>query len=327
MPIGADRYATRGDTFVLLSCVALSLVAMSLPDRVRDPMASGLRRTVLWPLLQLQAQSEQLRISRARYAEVVSERDSATLAATLMGELQAENARLRAMMGFGPRLGTGFVPAEVLHQATPTDPLTVVISAGSRQGVRLLAPVVAPEGLLGIVSRVDPRTSVVTTWAQPDFRASSMAVDGSVFGIVAPHGTSGPGTWLLELRGVPYGQDVKIGTVILTSGLGGVLPRGIPVGTVIALSSETGWERTYLVRPAVAPGAVSHVMVLASSRAGDLRNAFMPDTVEPVPTVAPAPSPASPLRAVERRRPPPHPGAARVSGRDSVSARDSVRRP
>ncbi len=278
MPLGADRYATRGDTFVLLGCVVLSLVAMSLPARVRDPVASGLRRTVLWPFLQLQTQSELLRTSRARFSQVVAERDSAALAVTFLGELRAENARLRALLGLGLRLGPGFVPAEVLHQATPTDRLTVVISAGSRQGVGLLAPVVAPEGLLGIVSATDAGTSVVTTWAHPEFRASGMAADGSVYGIVAPHGMAGLGVWLLELRGVPYRQDVPLGTVIVTSGLGGVLPRGIPIGTVVEMAGETGWERTYLVRPAVAPGAVSHVMVLLEAHPPDLRNAFTPDS-------------------------------------------------
>jgi rod shape-determining protein MreC len=278
MALGADRYATRGDTLVFLSSLALSLIAMSLPPGVRDPVASGLRRSVLWPLLQLQTQSEQLRTSRTRLAQVTAERDSAALAAVFLGELRAENARLRELLGLRIRLGSRFVPAEVLHQATPTDPLTIVISAGAGQGVRQLAPVVAPEGLLGIVSHVDASTSVVATWAHPEFRASGMASDGSVYGILSPHGTSGPGGWLLELDGVPYRQRVPFGTVILTSGLGGVLPRGIPVGTVIGVAGETEWERTYLVRPAVPPGAVTHVMVLIEAETGDLRSAFLPDS-------------------------------------------------
>ena len=282
MALGADRYATRGDTLVFLGCVALSLVAMSLPSGTREPLASGLRRTVLLPFLELQSQSEQLRTSRTRFAQLVAERDSAALATTFQGELRAENVRLRALLGLGSRLGSGFVPAEVLHQATPTDPLTVVISAGSRQGVRQLAAVVSPEGLLGIVSAVDGRTSVVATWAHPDFRASGMAADGSVYGILAPHGTSGPGVWLLEMRGVPYRQAVPTGTVILTSGLGGVLPRGLPVGIVIGIASETEWERTYLVRPAAPPGSVSHVMVLGQ-RGDDLRGAFVPDSQQATP--------------------------------------------
>ena len=146
--------------------------------------------------------------------------------------------------------------------------------------MRPLNGVVSPEGLVGIVSVVDERTSVVVTWAYPEFRASAMAPDGSVYGIVAPHGTEGPRTWLLELRGVPYRQLVPNGTLILTSGLGGVFPRGIPLGTVVGVAGEAaGWERTYLLRPAVHPAGVSHVMILIAPRSGggggaDVRSAF-----------------------------------------------------
>ncbi len=333
MALGADRYASRGDTVVLLCCVALSLVAMSLPDGVRVPVTSGLRRTVLWPFLQLQARFEQVRTSQSRFAEVVAERDSAVLAATFLRELQAENARLRALIGLKPRVGAGFVPAEVLHQGTVIDRLTLVISVGSRAGVDTLATVVAPEGLLGTVSETDVHTSVVTTWANPEFRASGMAADGSVYGIVAPHGTKGPDTWLLELRGVPYRQVVPVGTVILTTGLGGVIPRGIPVGTVIALASESGWERTYLVRPAVAPGAVTHVLVLVGSHAADLRHAFFPDSAKVArpDTVrrAVAPDTARRRRPVPRdtgRRaaPPPPPDSVQP---DSAVPQDSTKQP
>jgi len=90
------------------------------------------------------------------------------------------------------------------------------------------------------VSSVDAQTSVVVSWAHPEFRASAMAADGSVYGIVAPHGSEGPRAWLLELQGVAYSQLVPDGATILTSGLGGVLPRGIPLGTVVGVAGEAG---------------------------------------------------------------------------------------
>jgi rod shape-determining protein MreC len=289
MALGTDRYASRVDTLLFLGCVALSLAAMSLPPTWRDPISTALRRTVLAPFLELQQQSELLRTSRARFESVVAQRDSTSLAATFLPELRSENTRLRALLGLGERLGTGYTPAEVLHQSAPTDPLTLVVSAGRRQSVRPLSAVVSPEGLVGVVSAVDVQTSVVVTWAHPEFRASAMAADGSVFGIVAPHGTEGPGVWLLELRGVPYRQVVPVGTLILTSGLGGVFPRGVPLGTVVGVAGETeGWERTYLVRPAVHPAAVTHVMILgppaSAARGGtDLHGAFptVPSPVTP----------------------------------------------
>src|SRR5207237_477541 len=83
-----------------------------------------------------------------------------------------------------------------LRQTEPTSPLTFIVSAGKKQGVKPLSAVVSPEGLVGIVSTVDQQTSLVVTWAHPEFRASAMAADGSVYGIVAPHGSEGPRVWL-----------------------------------------------------------------------------------------------------------------------------------
>src|SRR3989442_3423256 len=236
MALGADRYASRADTLVFIGCVLLSVAAMGLPDRLRDPFARTLRQTVLAPLLALQQQTERLSAALERYDAVVAQRDSAALAATFLGELRSENLRLRGLLGLGPRLGSGYIPAEVLHQTEPTNALTFLVSAGRKQGVKPLAAVVSREGLVGIVSSVDLQTSVVVSWAHPDFRASAMASDGSVYGIVAPHGSEGPRAWLLELQGVAYSQLVPDGATILTSGLGGVLPRGIPLGTVLGVA-------------------------------------------------------------------------------------------
>ena len=285
MALGADRYTSRADTLVFIGCLLLSIAAMGLPDRLREPFARALRQSVLAPLLALQQQTERLSASLERYDAVVAQRDSAALAATFLTELRSENQRLRGLLGLGPRLGSGYVPAEVLHQAEPTNALTFLISAGRRQGVKPLAAVVSPEGLVGLVSSVDAQTSVVVTWAHPEFRASAMAADGSVYGIVAPHGTDGPRAWLLELQGVAYRQLVPNGTVILTSGLGGVLPRGIPIGTVVGVAGEAeGWERTYLVRPAVHPAVATHVMVLTGPPVkGDLRSLFEPGGGGPTP--------------------------------------------
>jgi len=277
MALGADRYASRADTLIFLGCLGLSVAAMSIPDAWRNPIAQGLRQTILAPFLTLQQQTGLLAAARARYDGVVAQRDSAALAATFLPELRSENVRLRSLLGLGARLGWGYVPAEVLHQPEPTNPLTFVVSAGRRNGVRRLAGVVSPEGLVGIVAAVDARTSVVLSWAHPEFRASAIADDGSVVGIVAPHGAAGPNVWLLELQGVPYRQQVADGAVILTSGLGGVFPRGIPIGTVVGLAGEEkGWERTYLVRPVVHPAALSHVMILTVARGtgSDIRGAF-----------------------------------------------------
>src|SRR5206468_1774053 len=83
-------------------------------ERIRDPLAHGLRQTVLAPFLALQQQTELLSASLERYDAVVAQRDSAALAATFLPELRGENTRLRSLLGLGTRLSSGYAPAEVL---------------------------------------------------------------------------------------------------------------------------------------------------------------------------------------------------------------------
>jgi hypothetical protein len=71
---------------------------------------------------------------------------------------------------------------------------------------------------------------------------------------------------------------VPVGTQVLSSGLGGVYPKGIPVGTVTGIDREqAGWERVYRLLPAANPGSAAHVLVLVAS-SSDLARAFPSDS-------------------------------------------------
>jgi rod shape-determining protein MreC len=171
------------------------------------------------------------------------------------------------MLGLGRRLRWGFVPAEALFSRSPGEEYTVVLSAGSRAGVRPFSPVVAAEGLVGMVKMVDPTMSIAIVWPHPDFRVSAQSADGGAFGIVAAHLGDEPDRYLLEMRGVPLRTSLTPGTLIVSSGLGGVYPRGIPIGVVQReLRTSEVWANTYLVRPAVLPADMSSVMILHPQR-------------------------------------------------------------
>jgi rod shape-determining protein MreC len=185
-----------------------------------------------------------------------------------MAPLRAENDRLRALLGLGQRLQWGFVATEVLHAPRGADEHTVLLAAGSAAGVRPFSPLVVPEGLIGMVTTVDASSSTAILWTHPDFRASATTPDGVAFGIVAAHLGSGADRFLLEMRGVPFRSELKPGTLIVSSGLGNVFPRGIPIGIVLRETKTVeGWARTYLIRPIVSPDAASAAMVLLPSRA------------------------------------------------------------
>jgi len=258
---------TRTDVVLFAVSGFLSMLAIILPANLRDPAAAGLRRTVVAPLVALQRRAELSRNALLSHEAATTQRDSLALRAQSVYAVEAENARLRRLLGLGQRLRWGFIAAEALGDDERREDFTLKLTAGSDAGVRTFSPVVAPDGLVGMVHTVDPALSLAITWSNADFRASAMTVDGSAFGIVAAHLGSGADRYLLELRGVPFRNELRPGTMVVTSGLGGVYPEGIPVGTVLReLQTSEGWARTYLVRPAVLPSEVTSVMILRPDR-------------------------------------------------------------
>jgi rod shape-determining protein MreC len=264
----AIRSNSRLDLIVLTTCVVLALAARALPNTMRDPIATGMRRTFLAPLVMLQERAERGRQSLLMADTRQAAIDSLALKTMNDSSLEGENDRLRKVIGLGTRLRWGFIPTEALHGRGVRDETTVILSAGSRAGVSRLSPVIAPEGLVGVVDQVDPTMSHAMLWTHPDFRVSAMSPDGTAFGIAQAHLTgSATGGYLIELRGVPFRATLKPGALIVSSGWGGVWPRGIPIGTVLEeMKTSEGWARTYLLRPAVNPADVYSVMILRRDR-------------------------------------------------------------
>ena len=221
------RTGAAVDTAMLGLSVVTALVFLFLPAEQRDLVAATLRRTAVAPLAQLQREAEVRRARYLSYDERVRVRGELARDAADVTGLRSENDRLRRMLGLGARLQWGFVAAEAIPAQLATKLVreqileSFLLTAGSRAGVTVFAPVVAPEGLVGMVERVDPAMSVAISYASPDFRASAQTPDGAATGIVQAHLGSGADRALLELRGVPFRSPLKPGQVLVTSGLGG----------------------------------------------------------------------------------------------------------
>lgn len=275
----SERSFTRRDTVTFLACVALSVVALFSPEQWGQGVSDALRNSVLAPLVWLQARAEEGRTSRARLKAITIQRDSAAYLAQGIPSLMAENERLRGLLSLSRRVSSPYVAAEVMHQAQATDGRTLLIDVGRDELVSEFDPVVAPEGLIGMVLTAGRHSSVVMTWAHPEFRVAAYTVGGNASGVVAPSLSGLAGEGALEFRGVPYRDSVPAGTLVLSSGLGGVYPKGIPVGTVTGVVREqAGWERVYRLLPAANPGAVAHVMVLVAPPAASMERAFPSDS-------------------------------------------------
>jgi rod shape-determining protein MreC len=175
--------------------------------------------------------------------------------------LSAENRQLRQLLGLQERLPPSFVPAEVIRTPGRASEGFFQLTAGTTSGVAMGASVVSPQGLVGRVTQVDASLAFGIDWMHTDFRASAMTVAGDVYGIVEPRRVGGEP--MLVLTGTPRHIDLEANTLIVTSGHGGVFPRGIPIGTVVGPEGDQeGWQRNYLVRPLVAPSEMTYVLVL-----------------------------------------------------------------
>jgi cell shape-determining protein MreC len=216
---------------------------------------------VLRPVLALQQGAVERQTLFADPIQLRAERDS--LAAFLVGQagVAAENQRLRELLGLQGRLPPSFVPAEVVRIPGRGSEGFFQLTAGADQGLQAGASIVAAQGLVGRVREVDNSIAFGIDWMHTEFRASAMTLDGEVYGILEPRNIEGEP--VLVLTGTPRHVQLTANTVIVTSGHGGVFPRGIPIGTVVGPEGgEAEWQRNYVIRPYVSPSEMSYVLVL-----------------------------------------------------------------
>ncbi|HKK07660.1 MAG TPA: rod shape-determining protein MreC, partial [Gemmatimonadota bacterium] len=137
---------------------------------------------------------------------------------------------------------------------------TFLVHVGTGNGIRPPVGVFTARGLVGVVRAATAHASRGQFWTHPDFRVSVRTASGEASGIVRSGEDGGQPAMILD--GAPYQTDIPPGTVLYTSGLGGLYPAGIPVGTVRSVSAvESGWEKSYRVEPAVRPEQVDMAFV------------------------------------------------------------------
>ena len=260
------RQAALGVVFVL---AALGMTY--LPPATQQRVAWSLRATVLRPFLATQERLVEARWRAQRVEELQAQLDSATGLLATQAALADENRTLRQLLELRERAGPAFRPATVIRPGTPGSESMFLVELGAADGVRPGAPVVTRHGLVGRILEVREGVSVGMDWTHPDFRASAMLADGRAFGIVENERGRFREEDRLVLNGTAYFQEVREGTLVLTSGLGGVLPRGIPIGEIMGVRDAQGrWRKSYWIRPRVAPAAVTHVLVGTELVEGDV---------------------------------------------------------
>jgi rod shape-determining protein MreC len=180
-----------------------------------------------------------------------------------------ENEYLRRLLGYvdGPRFPEDFdpVPAEVIGRPVGSFTQSIVIAAGSRNGVRLNDPVVTADGLVGLVTRVTPRTARVQLLTDQEAAASAVDIRTGAPGIVR-HALGTRETLVLDR--VRKRDVVRRGDEVVTAGwragaLRSLFPKGIPIGEVTSVGqTDTDLFQQVQVDPYVDFGSLDAVLVL-----------------------------------------------------------------
>jgi rod shape-determining protein MreC len=177
--------------------------------------------------------------------------------------LQTENAQLRELLSARERLKIDFAAAEVLYAARDPFSRKIVIDRGTQQDVRPGQPVVDDRGLVGQVTRAYPWLSEVTLVTDKSQFVPVQNVRNGLRAVLS--GTGSDGT--LELRFIPVNADYQNGDELVTSGIDGVYPPGLPVARVSQI--ERGANEIFARitgTPLAGVANHAHLLVVSGSR-------------------------------------------------------------
>lgn len=179
-------------------------------------------------------------------------------ALTRLAQLEAENQRLRQLLGLQPREKTAGQAAHIIY--TARDPFTrrVYLDKGLQQNLVPGQPVIDEAGLIGQVTRVFPLSAEVTLITDKD-----QAVPVQILRTGLRSVTFGLGNGQVELKYVPANADVQVGDLLVTSGLDGIYMPGFPVAKVAHVERDSAYAFARIVAtPAAAVESHTVVMVL-----------------------------------------------------------------
>ncbi len=174
------------------------------------------RAELVRQLEQLQKDNQQLRL-HAMQAE----------------ETSRENTRLRQQLGMPRQYPWKMKLARVVARDPANWWRTIKIDLGTRDGVVVNAPVLTPEGLVGRVAETGYTHSQVVLLGDPNCRVAVLIKETGDNGVIAPASSSPLDNTLVDLSYLSRTSKLQAGQMVVTSGLGGIFPKGIVIGQIV----------------------------------------------------------------------------------------------
>ena len=148
-------------------------------------------------------------------------------------EYQVENTKLKELLNFKREATIELIPAKVINMGLTTNLLSMTIDVGSDMGVRKNDPVLTPSGVIGRISNVDKKSSIVQLISDPDFRIGVRFLPSGATGILRWRANN-----ICDVREVYKNSEIKVGDRVITSGLSDIFPADLPIGTVTSVMHD-----------------------------------------------------------------------------------------
>ena len=264
--------------WIALCTIALVVLAMlNLPDSaslrvkgaVRDglsPLQAVLRggvREFRETLRYIRGLGDLVLENRALSEEIVYLRGEMRMAR----ELERDNQMLRDLLGFVRRFPNRLVSCEVIGRDSTGWWQTVRLDKGAAAGVAEGRAVLTTEGLIGRTTAVSDRTADVLLLSDPSCKVAVRLKRSGEFGVAEGQGAVPGQPPAVRADYLPKTADVQQGDEVVTSGLGGLFPKGLPVGRVAEVALDaSGLYQTARIELAADLGKLEYAFVAATEK-------------------------------------------------------------
>lgn len=176
-------------------------------------------------------------------------------------ETQQENLRLRKLLHFEEKLSFQSVVARVIAKDVSTEFRAIRINRGEAEGLKKNMAVVTNEGVVGHILRTTKSTADVVTILDSNSAVDAIDERSRARGVV-----EGMTDENCQLRYVLRTDDIQPGDVMISSGLGGIIPKGVPAGVVSKVNRKPfGITQDVEIRPSVDFSRLEEVLVITSA--------------------------------------------------------------
>lgn len=258
-------------SYYFLAFLFLPLLVVLQNPAVKEPVR-GWSQAVLKPVL-LTAQNisqffTDFRLAGERFVRTFKEQGNqeeriAQLESQLVTfkELEKENERLRKIVDFRSTIPSKSIAARIIGSDPSPWRRSFILDKGTRHGLKKDMAVVSFQGLVGRILEAGPETSRVILLTDLDARVSSLTDQSRAGGI-----TAGTGGNKLKMIYLDLDSGVQVQETVLTSGLGGLFPKGLRIGKITALTRDpSGLHIQADVEPFVVFSKLEEVLCLVSS--------------------------------------------------------------